>query len=135
MLFMLNIFDSIVSKVLLGLAIILIAGFQYLFWFGEGGYHDHQKLTEKIQQQTEINAELKERNRVLAAEVFDLKNGIEAIEEHARLDLGLIKPNETFVQMSMIGTQYQPIYIDPNAKVDLRTNEDSDDREMPVDAP
>lgn len=120
---MLNVFDSKMSKVLLCLAIVLIAGFQYLFWFGEGGYHDHQKLAQKIQQQTELNTELKERNRVLAAEVYDLKNGIEAIEEHARLDLGLIKPHETFVQMSTIGTHYKPIYIDPNAKVDLRTNE------------
>ena len=123
MLSMLNVFDSKASKVLLGLAIILIAGFQYLYWFGEGGYHDHQKLAEKIQQQTELNTELKERNRVLAAEVYDLKNGIEAIEEHARLDLGLIKPHETFVQMSTISTNYKPIYIDPNAKADLRTNE------------
>lgn len=131
---MLNIFDSIVSKVLLGLAIILIAGFQYLFWFGEGGFHEHQKLAQKIQQQTEINSELKERNRVLAAEVFDLKNGIEAIEEHARLDLGLIKPHETFVQMSMIGTQYRPVYIDPNANVDLRTNEDGN-QEVTVNEP
>lgn len=134
MLFMLSVFNSAASKVLLGLAIILIAGFQYLFWFGEGGYHDHQKLAQKIQQQTEINTELKERNRVLAAEVYDLKNGIEAIEEHARLDLGLVKPNETFVQMSMIGTQYKPIYIDPNAKIDLRTNEDGEE-EVPTSAP
>ncbi len=123
MLSLFNVFDSKVSKALLGLAIILIAGFQYLFWFGEGGYHDHQKLAQKIQQQTELNTELKERNRVLAAEVYDLKNGIEAIEEHARLDLGLIKPHETFVQMSTISTNYKPIYIDPNAKADLRTNE------------
>ncbi len=122
--FMLDVFDSKSSKVLLGLAIILIAGFQNLYWFGEGGHQEHQKLTQKIQQQIELNADLKERNRVLAAEVYDLKNGIEAIEEHARLDLGLIKPHETFIQMSTISTQYNPIYIDPNAKVDLRTNED-----------
>ncbi len=120
---MLSVFDSKSSKVLLGLAIFLIAGFQYLYWFGEGGYREHQELTQKIQQQTELNNELKERNRVLAAEVYDLKNGVEAIEEHARLDLGLIKPHETFVQMSTISTQYKPIYINPNAQVDLRTNE------------
>ena len=120
---MLNVFDSLMSKVLLGLAILMIAGFQYLYWFGEGGYREHQELTQKIQQQTELNNELKERNRVLAAEVYDLKNGVEAIEEHARLDLGLIKPHETFVQMSTISTQYKPIYINPNAQVDLRTNE------------
>lgn len=120
---MLSVFDSKSSKVLLGLAIVLIVGFQYLYWFGEGGYREHQELTQKIQQQTELNNELKERNRVLAAEVYDLKNGVEAIEEHARLDLGLIKPHETFVQMSTISTQYKPIYINPNAQVDLRTNE------------
>ena len=120
---MLSVFDSKSSKVLLGLAIVLIAGFQYLYWFGEGGYHDHQQLTQKIQQQMELNDELKERNRILAAEVYDLKNGAEAIEEHARLDLGLVKPNETFVQMSTISSRYKAIYINPNAKVDTATNE------------
>ena len=70
----------------------------------------------------------------MAAEVFDLKNGVEAIEEHARLDLGLVKPHETFVQMSTISTQYKPIYIDPNEKVDLRTNE-SDVAELPPTEP
>ena len=130
MLSMLNVFDSKASKALLGLAIFLIAGFQYLYWFGEGGYHEHQQLSQKVQQQVELNDELKERNRVLAAEVYDLKNGVEAIEEHARLDLGLIKPHETFVQMSTISTQYKPIYIDPNAQVDLRTNE-SEPAELP----
>src|SRR5690606_17592132 len=123
---MLNVFDSTASKVLLGLAIILIAGFQYLYWFGEGGYHDHQQLTQKIQQQMELNDELKERDRVLAAEVYDLKNGIEAIEARARLDLGLIKPRETFIQMSTISTQYKPIDLNPNSKVDLRTNESAE---------
>ena len=131
---MFNVFDSLMSKVLLGLAIILIAGFQYLYWLGEGGYQDHLQLTQKIQQQTEINNDLKERNRVLAAEVYDLKNGIEAIEEHARLDLGLIKPRETFIQMSTISTQYKPVYIDPNAQIDLRTNED-DEPETPPATP
>ena len=131
---MFNVFDSLMSKVLLGLAIILIAGFQYLYWFGEGCYQDHLQLTQKIQQQTEINNDLKERNRVLAAEVYDLKNGIEAIEEHARLDLGLIKPRETFIQMSTISTQYKPVYIDPNAQIDLRTNED-DEPETPPATP
>ncbi|ALH96182.1 septum formation initiator family protein [Acinetobacter equi] len=119
---MLNVFNSSMSKALLGLAIILIAGFQYLYWFGEGGYFDHQQLNQKIQQQAELNDELKERNRILAAEVYDLKNGVEAMEEHARLDLGLIKPHETFVQMSTISTQYKPVYVNPYA-ADPRTNE------------
>jgi cell division protein FtsB len=124
---MLSVFDSKSSKVLLGLAILLIAGFQYLYWLGDGGYRDHVLLMQDIEKQVKKNEELKERNRVLAAEVYDLKNGIEAIEEHARLDLGLIKAHETFVQMSTISTQYQPIYIQ-NSDADLRTNEDTGER-------
>lgn len=118
-----EVFKTTSSKVILVLAMIIIAVLQYRFWFGEGGYFPHQALLQQIQQQTEVNDELKERNRILAAEVFDLKNGVEAMEEHARLDLGLIKPHETFVQMSTISTNYKPIYIDSNANVDLRTNE------------
>ncbi|MDA3578800.1 cell division protein FtsB [Acinetobacter ursingii] len=128
---MLEVFKSTSSKLILLLAIVLVASFQYSFWWGEGGYFAHQTLRQQITQQAEINEELKERNRILAAEVFDLKNGSEAIEEHARLDLGLIKPRETFVQMSTISTHYKPIYIDPNAKVDMETNETSPNPDVP----
>ena len=120
---MLDVFKTTSSKVILIAAILIFAVFQYRFWFGEGGYFPHQALVQNIQQQIETNEELKERNRILAAEVYDLKNGVEAIEEHARLDLGLIKPHETFVQMSTVSTNYKPIYIDPTAQVDVRTNE------------
>lgn len=120
---MLEVFKTTSSKVILVMAILTIAIFQYRFWFGEGGYFPHQALLQQMQEQAETNAKLKERNRILAAEVYDLKNGVDAIEEHARLDLGLIKPHETFVQMSTISTNYKPIYVDPNGKVDLRTNE------------
>lgn len=129
---MLEVFNTASSKVILGLAVIIIAFLQYQFWFGEGGYFPHHALTQQIQQQAELNEELKERNRILAAEVYDLKNGVEAIEEHARLDLGLIKPHETFVQMSTISTNYKPIFIDPNAPVDNRTNEN---QEPPAETP
>ena len=118
-----EVFKTTSSKVIFVIALLIIAILQFRFWFGEGGYFPHQALLQQIQQQSEVNDELKERNRILAAEVYDLKSGVEAIEEHARLDLGLIKPHETFVQMSTISSNYKPIYIDPNAKVDLRTNE------------
>ena len=120
---MFEVFRSTSSKLVQLLAVVLIAGLQYEFWLGEGGYFPHQALTQQITQQAEVNDELKERNRILAAEVYDLKNGAEAIEEHARLDLGLVKPNETFVQMSTISSRYKAIYINPNAKVDTATNE------------
>ena len=120
---MFEVFRSTSSKLVLLLAVVLIAGLQYQFWLGEGGYLPPQALNQHITQQADVNDELKERNRILAAEVYDLKNGAEAIEEHARLDLGLVKPNETFVQMSTISSRYKAIYINPNAKVDTATNE------------
>lgn len=121
-------FNSFSSRLILGLAIILIAGFQYMYWFGEAGYYDHQKLMQQIQQQEDTNKDLKERNRILGAEVYDLKNGAEAVEEHARLDLGLIKPNETFVQMSTLTSpQMQENYISP---VESK-NTDSEDEDSP----
>lgn len=121
-------FNSFSSRLILGLAIILIAGFQYMYWFGEGGYYDHQKLMQQIQQQEDTNKDLKERNRILGAEVYDLKNGAEAVEEHARLDLGLIKPNETFVQMSTLTSpQMQENYISPAES----KNTDSEDEDSP----
>ncbi len=119
---MLNVFNSFSSKVLLCLAIALIAGFQYLYWFGDGGYYAHQVLIEKIERQRLENTELQERNRIAAAEVYDLKNGLDAIEEYARLDLGLIKPHETFVQMSTVPTNYKPVYLVAPDE-DLKTNE------------
>lgn len=122
---MLEVFKTTSSKVLMVLAIIIIAILQYHFWFGEGGYFPHQALLEQIEKQTEANQEQQENNRILAAEVFDLKNGTEAIEEHARLDLGLIKPHETFIQMSTISTHYQPIQLDPSISTDIGTNEDA----------
>ena len=122
---MLDVFKTTSSKVILGLAILIVAVLQYRFWFGEGGYFPHQALVQQIDQQAEVNSDLRERNRILAAEVYDLKNGAEAIEEHARLDLGLVKPHETFVQMSTISTHYKQVYSDPN--VDLRTNESEDE--------
>lgn len=121
-------FASITGKIIIALAILLVASLQYAFWFGESGYYQHRQLLADIALQTEANSELTERNRILAAEVYDLKNGVEAVEEYARLDLGLIKPHETFVQMSMISGAYQPIYLN-DIKIspkDEITNESED---------
>ncbi len=129
---MLEVFKTTSSKVILILAILIIAGLQYNFWLGDGGYFPHQALLQQIQQEAEVNNQLKERNRILAAEVYDLKNGAEAIEEHARLDLGLIKPHETFVQMSTVSTNYKPIYLDPSLK--QNTGADDGDGALTADA-
>nr|WP_298890477.1 septum formation initiator family protein [uncultured Acinetobacter sp.] len=118
-------FATATGRIIIGLAILIVASLQYAYWFGESGYFMHEKLINDMTSQIETNQELSERNRILAAEVYDLKNGYEAIEEHARLDLGLVKPHETFVQMSMISGAYQPIYLNDREETALerQTNE------------
>ena len=65
-----------------------------------------QEKQQEIATQQVENDKLTERNRILQAEIDDLKSGTEAIEEHARLDLGMIKQNETFFRV--IATQLSP---------------------------
>ena len=81
-------------------AIAVLLGLQYQYWLGENGHFQYTELLADIQKQQQINDNQVAQNNVLRADVEDLKTGLEAVEEHARLDLGLIKPNETFVQIS-----------------------------------
>lgn len=76
--------------------IIAIGYLQVQLWVGEGSIADGRRLNDLIQQQQNENTQLKERNRLLEADVIALKNGLEAIEERARLDLGMVKKEETF---------------------------------------
>ena len=82
--------------VLLFLAVVFL---QYQYWFGAAGQLEVQALQEKIAAQEQINQALAQRNQQLYAEVEDLKRGLAAVEEHARSDLGMVKPNETFYQL------------------------------------
>ncbi|ROR32235.1 cell division protein FtsB [Inmirania thermothiophila] len=84
---------------LLLLLAVLLAVLQYRLWLGEGGLRSVAALQRAIAAQAEENARLAERNRRLAAEVMDLKEGVEAIEERARSELGMIGPGETFFQV------------------------------------
>lgn len=88
------------------LAISVFSGLQYQYWFGESGHRDTLLLQQKIQDQQRANNQQIQANKVLSADVGDLKNGLEAVEEHARVDLGLIKSGETFVQMSTAPNAY-----------------------------
>lgn len=72
---------------------------QYRLWLGEGGMREVSRLRAEITAQREENAQLRERNRTLAAEVQDLKKGTTAIEERARTDLGMVGKGETFYQV------------------------------------
>ncbi len=94
--------STFTGRLMIGVAILVIAYLQYKLWMGEGGYHERQALVHMARQQDAENLKLAERNRVLSAEVNDVKDGMEAVEEHARLDLGLVRPRETFVQLSAL---------------------------------
>ncbi|MEW6352924.1 MAG: cell division protein FtsB [Pseudomonadota bacterium] len=86
------------------LAIALLAALfllvQYSLWFGDGSLTGVWRAKQAIKAQQQENAALRERNAALDAEVKDLKNGLAAIEERARSDLGMIGKDETFYQIA-----------------------------------
>lgn len=86
-------------KWLITVLIVLLALLQYRLWFGDGSLPGVWQLQQQIEQQKGENEKLRERNAALEAEVKDLKQGMSAIEERARSELGLIKKGETFYQV------------------------------------
>ena len=86
-------------RALLVILILLLVALQLKMWFGEGGYRDVQRLALRVEEQARENETLAQRNRELQAEVEDLRQGLEAIEERARSELGLIKEDEEFYQV------------------------------------
>lgn len=89
------------------IATLVLLALQYQYWFGTNGHSELAKLKKQVAEQAYINNEQQKANQVLLADVKDLKNGLEAVEEHARSDLGLIKSGETFVQMSTAPHVYE----------------------------
>ena len=87
-----------VLRIVAGLLLALFLALQYRIWVSPNGVRDLWRTEAAIEQQKEENERLAERNRTLAAEVRDLKEGRAAIEERARTDLGMVGPNETFFQ-------------------------------------
>ncbi len=86
-------------KLLVAVLLILLGLLQYRLWFGDSNVREvraYQQRIEELQQEAERR---KQRNLLLEAEVLDLKNGLDAVEERARQDLGMIKKGETFFQV------------------------------------
>lgn len=79
--------------------IFLIVAIQYPLWFGKGGWLRVRHVDQQLESQREENDRLALRNATLNAEVVDLKTGLEAIEERARVELGMIKSDEVFFQV------------------------------------
>ncbi len=86
-------------QMLVAALIAVLVVLQYLLWFAEDGVRQTHALRIANQAQTEENVALNERNRALEADVIDLKNGLMAIEERARSEMGMIRPDETFYRI------------------------------------
>ena len=86
-------------KILVAILILVLIGLQYRLWFGDGSLSEVVQLTRELEIQKQRLRELEERNRILEAQVLDLQNGLDAFEEKARNDLGMIKQGETFIQL------------------------------------
>lgn len=83
------------KKLIITLALALCV-LQYKLWFGDNSRAELKSIARDVAEQEAINAELQARNEALAVEVLDLKTGLEAVEERARSELGLIATGETF---------------------------------------
>jgi len=90
--------DYAVRLIVIGLTLMLIL-IQYPLWLGKGSWLRVWDLSRQLDSALVKEQELRERNAKLASEVQDLKEGTGALEERARYELGLIKDNETFVQI------------------------------------
>ena len=87
------------NKLINGVLIALLLLLQGRLWFGKNSVLDYQNLTRQVAQQIQQNANLFQRNALLQADIEDLTLGMDAIEERARSELGLIKQGETFYRI------------------------------------
>jgi len=88
-----------VLRAIVLLLVVLLGWLQVRLWFGNGGQREVAALQEQVAAQRAENAQLRQRNDALAAEVQDLKSGEAAVEERARSELGMIRPGETFYRV------------------------------------
>ena len=87
------------SRLVAALLIALLAVVQAQLWLGRGSVGDVAQMQQKLDEQKARNAIAQQANERLAAEVRDLQEGLEMVEEKARSELGMVKPNEIFVQI------------------------------------
>jgi cell division protein FtsB len=80
--------------------LVLLALVHAELWFGKGGVPRVVELSGKLREQKAANDAARLRNEQLLAEVSDLKEGLEMVEEKARFELGMVKPDEIFVQIT-----------------------------------
>jgi cell division protein FtsB len=86
-------------KYINAILIILLVLLQYRLWYGSGSIPQLRELRAVKAEKVQENEELVKRNNALTAEVIDLKDGLDAIEERARSEMGMVQPGETFFQI------------------------------------
>ena len=94
--------------------VTLILALQYPLWLGKGSWLRVWEVDRELSKQKEVSQKLKSRNASLDADVRDLKQGYEAIEERARSELGMVKRDEIFFQV--LEENKQPPKLDENPK-------------------
>ena len=88
------------NRIILAILIALLVIFHAQLWTGRGSIHQVRDMQQRLTDQQAKNVKSQTRNDQLAAEVGDLKEGLEMVEEKARSELGMVKPNEIFVQVN-----------------------------------
>jgi len=86
-------------KILAGILVALILAIQHPLWLGKGGWLRVWDVDQQLAAQNQKNERLEVRNAALGAEVKDLKQGSDAIEERTRYELGMVKNDEVFFQV------------------------------------
>ncbi|MBC7604510.1 MAG: septum formation initiator family protein [Ramlibacter sp.] len=88
--------NRVVPVVLIALLVVVHAQ----LWFGRGSVHNVAEMQRKLDAHKAANAQAQHVNEQLASEVSDLKEGLETVEEKARFELGMVKPNEILVNVA-----------------------------------
>jgi cell division protein FtsB len=117
-------------KALTLLFVVLIALIQYPLWLGKGSWLKVWNLSQQIEAQKEFNDQLVARNQQLDEEVRDLKQGVTAIEERARVELGMVKQDEVFYQ-TVDPTQFDAEHSPVNSVTNLVSHTDSEAKKVP----
>jgi cell division protein FtsB len=91
---------NVASRFVPGLLLALLAVIHAQLWFGRGSIGSVIQMQRKFDAQKAANAQAQQANERLASEVHDLKEGLEMVEEKARMELGMVKPNEIYVQVA-----------------------------------
>ncbi|HET7403983.1 MAG TPA: cell division protein FtsB [Usitatibacter sp.] len=86
-------------KILTAILAVLLVAIQYPLWIGKGGWMRVRELDRQVAAQRDANGKLRARNDALDADVRDLKQGLDAVEERARFELGMIRKDEMFYQL------------------------------------